>query len=197
LNSNAVTKISNTGVVTMLAGGNQSGDQDGTGTAASFYHPTAVEVDAAGNIYVSDSRNNKLRKITPAGVVTTVFPGNLFKFPFGLRFDNNGNLILCDSWNNKLLRITPAGIVTTIAASGIPDYFTQVGEPQAVTVDGNNNIYFTDGNNKIHWILPSGELRTAIPNETVNLMQGIAIDKNGVIFASDYYNDRIVKITIK
>ncbi|MEB0299872.1 hypothetical protein QN348_03230, partial [Mucilaginibacter sp. 5C4] len=71
-NNNVIRKITAAGVVTTFAGSGAIGNADGTGTAASFNHPAGVAVDAAGNVYVADTNNNLIRKITPAGVVTSL-----------------------------------------------------------------------------------------------------------------------------
>jgi streptogramin lyase len=122
-----IRKITPEGVVSALAGSGQAGSANGTGTAASFNSPFGVAVDGAGNVYVADSGNNLIRKISPAGAVTT-FAGSgakgannatglaaTFNTPSGLAVDAAGNVYVADENNNLIRKITAAGIVTTIA----------------------------------------------------------------------------------
>lgn len=121
----------NTGVVTTLAGSGTATFANGTGTAASFYGPFGLAVDSSGNVYVGDMYNNMIRKITPAGVVSTLAgqgPSNAgsadgtgtaasFNSPSGVAVDSSGNVYVAD-WNNSMIRqITPAGVVSTWAGS--------------------------------------------------------------------------------
>ena len=104
------------------------GSVNGTGSAARFRDPRGISVDAADNIYVSDRVDQTIRRITPAGDVTTVAglslaPGNTdgtgaaarFNRPLGLAIDAVGNVHVADSDNQSVRKITPAGIVTTVA----------------------------------------------------------------------------------
>src|SRR5262245_19589497 len=112
------------------AGVSSIGSADGTGSAARFFLPLGVTVDSAGNVYVADTNNATIRKITPAGVATTLagrptFNGNvngtgsdaLFSSPDGIVVDGSGNLYVTDSRNHAIRRITPAGVVSTFAGS--------------------------------------------------------------------------------
>lgn len=126
-----IRKITPAGEVSTLAGSDHSGSEDGAGTAASFYQPDGVAVDSSGNVYVADTFNQTIRKVTQAGVVTTIagkaeVDGSAdgvgteatFCAPEGIAVDASGNLFVADLGNNKIRKITPAKVVTTYAGSG-------------------------------------------------------------------------------
>ncbi len=170
--NHSIRKITSAGVVTTLAGNGTSGYVDATGAAARFNFPSGVAVDGAGNVYVADQLNHRIRRITPAGVVTT-FAGNgtagwldgtgtaaRFSSPAGLAIDGAGNIIVADQGNHRIRQITPAGVVTTLAGSGsagstdATGLAAQFNQPNAVAVDG-TTIYVADqGNNRIRAIAP-------------------------------------------
>jgi streptogramin lyase len=131
--NHAIRKIDPAGNVTTLAGSRvrQSGSVDGPGSTARFNSPSSVATDLAGNVYVADSGNCTIRKITPFGVVTTLagtagVAGSVdgtgstaqFNFPYGVATDSAGNVYVADSYNNTIRKIAPSGLVTTVA--GIP-----------------------------------------------------------------------------
>ena len=114
---------------TTLAGYPGFGSADGTD--AEFNDPNGVAVDAAGNVYVADTFNDVIRKVTPSGVVSTIagFAGSVgaadgtsdqaqFNFPSALTVDGHGNLYVADTYNCTIRMVTPAGAVTTIAGTG-------------------------------------------------------------------------------
>ena len=129
--ANTIRKITPSGQVTTLAGSpGQQGSADGTGAAASFDDLEGIAVDASGNLYVSDFFNDTIRKVTPAGVVTTLAgkalsPGSAdgtgadarFSGPEGLALSPSGNLLVADTWNNTIRMVTPSGAVTTVAGN--------------------------------------------------------------------------------
>lgn len=174
--NNAVREITPAGVVATVAGGDggeYGGYADGVGSAAGFWSNEGVAVDSAGNVYVADTGNSRIRMITPtelSGVtnwVVTTLAGAAsrgvadgtgdaaqFNVPFGVSVDGVGNVYVADSDNSIIRRITPLGVVTTIAgAAGQFGSVDGTGSsarfefPSGVAVDGAGNIYVADTNN--------------------------------------------------
>lgn len=166
-----IRKITPSGVVTTFSGMGSAhpGSNDGVGTAASFNHPNGIAIDAQGNLYIADEGNNKIRKITQAGVVTTFAgiggsaggeidgPGNIATFasPEGLAVDATGNVYVADYAGNKIRKIDPNGFVSTIAGTGVAGSTDGIGSvakfngPMGVAIDGNGILYIADGNNYV------------------------------------------------
>jgi sugar lactone lactonase YvrE len=164
MSNDTIRKITPAGKVSTLAGpAAQTGNADGPGNEARFDNPFAVAVDGAGNVYVADSANDTIRKITAAGEVVTVaglsgYPGDSdgsastarFSNPAGLAVDGAGNIFVADSGNNTIRKITPAGIVSTLpelAGAGSAGESVQLKSPGGVAVDNAGNIYIADSSN--------------------------------------------------
>ncbi len=159
MSNNTIRKINTNGVVHTFAGQTGlSGNSDGFGNDALFNHPFAVAVDGAGNVYVSDTANNAIRKITVGRVVTTLaglpgYAGNTdgngsdarFWNPQGLTVDSAGNIYVADTGNNVIRMITPMGLVTTFSAS--TDKSMALNAPGGLAIDSAGNIYVADTDN--------------------------------------------------
>lgn len=135
--NNLIRKITPAGVVTTYAGGGTQ--TNGPRLSVSFSTPTAVEIDATGNLYVSDSSNGVIRKINAAGDVSTFATG--FTFPRELRIDGTGNLYVADQNEGRIKRVSPAGIVTIIPVSGDPNGQNFFGSPIGIMLDGRGNLF--------------------------------------------------------
>lgn len=203
------------------------GATNGTGSAARFNYPSGITADSSGNIYVADSDENVIRKVTSAGVVTT-FAGTMgvigaingtgtaamFYLPTGLTCDSSGNVYVADTFNNLIRKITPAGVVTAFAGSGTVGSANGTGAaasfygPNGVAVDSSGNVYVSDSsNNMIRKITSSGVVTTLAGSTTSGSTDGtgtaakffnpsgIAVDSSGNVYVSDTGNNTIRKIT--
>jgi sugar lactone lactonase YvrE len=180
--NHTIRKVTAAGVVTTLAGApGQAGASDGTGSSARFRNPRGVAVDIAGDVYVADSDNACIRKVTPAGVVTT-YAGALeqgggldgplaiarFNQPTGLARDASGNLYVGDRWNHSLRKIGTNGLVSTLAGTlGQAAFADGTGadarfwEPAGVSVDATGNVLVADTLNRaIRKVTPAGVVTT-------------------------------------
>ncbi len=224
--NNVIRLISPSGTVSTFAGTGVAGAADGKDTAT-FNSPLGVAVDVAGNVYVADYENDLIRKISAAGVVTTIAGKSgvagaadgldtaaRFNLPESLAVDVSGNIYVADNGNNLIRKITPAGMVSTIAGSGTAGFADGTGtsasfnSPFGIAVDAAGNIYVADaGNNRIRKITPAGAVSTFAGSgakgannatgaaATFNTPSGLAVDAAGNVYVADENNNLIRKIT--
>jgi sugar lactone lactonase YvrE len=230
--NSTIRKIAPTGAASTLAGAvGDYGSANGTGSAAQFYGPQGIAVDSADNIFVADTGNHTIRKITPEGVVST-FAGSAddygsadgmgsnaqFFHPQGLAADSADNLYVADTWNHTIRKITSAGLVTTLAGMA-ENYGSANGTnsnarfywPAGIAVDSAGNLYVADYfNHTIRRILPigtnwvtstlagmaavSGKSDGTNSNARFFQPQGIAVNNSGHLYIVDSGNHTIRKV---
>ena len=228
--TNSIRKVTSDGVASTFAGPAGAyifGHQDGAGASATFSYPEGIAVDSAGTVYVADSGNSIIRKITPAGDVSTLAgtagstgavdamgAGARFNSPLALTVDAAGNVFVADTHNHTIRKITPSGSVTTIAGaagstgsidgSGIVARFNN---PCGIAVDQLGNLFVGDANNlTIRKIAPDGTVSTIAGRAGIigsadgigaaanfNYPSSIAVDRSGTLYVADEFNHAIRK----
>lgn len=200
-----IRKITVAGLVTTYAGvAGQAGYVNGAGGGARFREPSGLAADGAGNLYVSDTGNFVVRKISESGVVSTLAGRNgvagyidglgdaaRFKYPAGLAVDPAGNVVVADTSNQAIRRITPTGLVSTLAVGDV------LAAPLAVAVDSSGSVYMSNLN-RIFRITPDGwAVRVAGSTQFVGHQDGqgftasfyspagLAFDRTGALLVSD------------
>jgi sugar lactone lactonase YvrE len=210
--NNTIRKVTSAGAVTTIGGAaGAPGATDANGTNARFFGPAALVADPGGNVFVADYLNGSIRKITPAGDVTT-YAGQsphagytdgaaaqaAFRYPFGIAADAAGNLYVADTYNFVIRKITPAGIVSTLAGTpGVAGDVDATGSaakfalPQGIAIDASGNLYVADNlNNCVRKVTPAGVVTTyaggaGMSGPKFNEPTGVALDKNGNAYVTD------------
>jgi len=212
--------------VATLAGSATAGSVDGSGSAASFFHPGGVAVDAAGNVYVADTFNHRIRVVNPAGLVTTLAGAGVqgstddtgtaagFSYPRSVALDASGNVYVADAGNHAIRRVSPAGVVTTFAGSGSSGSADGAGTaasfncPSGIAADAAGNLYVADScNQRIRHISPAGVVTTLAGSGSVGAAdgtgtaaslafpRGVAVDSAGIVYVADTSNFKIRRVS--
>ncbi|PZF75271.1 hypothetical protein DK847_19335 [Aestuariivirga litoralis] len=199
------------------------------GSLARFRNPTGVVTDVSGNLFIADTGNHTIRKVSPAGVVSTFaglggVPGSSngtgtaarFNSPKGLTIDGAGNLYVADTGNHVIRKVTSVGVVTNVAGgTGLPGSFDGIGaaarfkSPAAVAATSTGVLYVADtGNYTLRkLVVSSGQVTTiagsaGIPGTAdgtgatarLGTILGLGVDSAGNIYAPDYYYSTIRKV---
>lgn len=231
-NNMRVRRITPRGIITTVAGTGIYGFQgdDGAATSAALAGPRGIALDESGNLYIADTLNHRIRKVSAEGVITTIAGGNAAGFsgegtaaqlarlnlPTAVAVDRRGNVYVADSGNHRIRRISAAGVITTVAGGGIngfrgdggPASVALLNAPQSLALDVEENLYVADtGNHRIRKIDPRGVIATVAgsdaaagdggPAVDASLFEpsGIAVDATGNVFIADSANHRVRRVT--
>jgi len=210
--SNRILKVTSAGVASPFAGSGSNGSADGLGTAATFSTVRGLTVDSANNVYVADTYNNKIRKITPAGQVTTY--ATMSSNPYAVAMAPNGTLYVAEYDTHRISKVTTTGVVSVFAGSGTSGSTdgtgtaAQFNNPNGITVDAAGTIYVADySNHLIRKITSAGQVTTiaglaltsGLVNGTgsaarFNIPSGIEVDSSGVLYVSERGNHTVRRI---
>jgi sugar lactone lactonase YvrE len=233
--NNCIRKINSGGIISTIAGNGTAGfSGDGAAaTAAELNTPYKVAVDASGNVYIADLTNNRIRMVSPGGLIST-FAGNgtggfsgdgaaatsaKLHFPEGVAVDAAGNVYIADRANNRIREVNTGGIISTFAGTGFAGFsgdgaaatLAKLSNPGSVTLDASGNVYIADRtNNRIRMITSGGIISTVAGNGTagfsgdgaaatsseLNGPWGVTVDGSGNIYVADQSNLRIRKVNI-
>jgi len=226
--TNASGRIINTVAGNGTAG--FSGDGEAATAAALGNNPWSVAADTAGNLYVVDTGNHRIRKVDMNGVITTVAGNGIAGFggdggpataanldgPFGAAVDGAGNLYIADTNNNRIRKVDTKGVISTIAGSdtfgfdgdGGPATSAVLYAPESVALDAVGNLYIADwGNNRVRLVSAEGVIRTVAgdggswyngdggPATEAHLsVRCVAVDSKGTLYIADEQNSRVRKV---
>ena len=231
-----VRKVDANGIITTVAGNGKAGYSGDGGPAdqASLNLPSGLAVDSKGNLYIADRSNDRIRKVSKDGVISTYAgdgtegwsgdagPATKARInkPFGITFDNKDNLYIADRGNNRVRKVSNKGIITTIVGDGGfffmgdngPAYRASIAHPTDVAADDNGNLYIADrDNNRIRIMDAQGMIRTIagtgqrdyngdseLARETnLHLPFGVEMQKDGKLLIIDRSNYRIRRVDPK
>jgi uncharacterized protein (TIGR03437 family) len=178
------------------------GGDGGAATSAQLNIPAGLAVDGAGNLYIADFSNNRIRKVTSGGTITTLAGNGLAGYtgdggaaanaqlttPVALATDAGGNVYIADKGNNAVRVVNSSGIISTVAGNGLAGYSgdggpavsAMVGNPTGVAVDASGNLYISDGSVRVRKVYSSGFINTIAGNGT----RGYSGDGGVGVFAS-------------
>ena len=224
-----IRKVDLNGIITTVAGSaaGYSGD-GGLATGADLRYPSGVAVDAAGNIYIADRGNNRIRRVDTNGIITTIAGNGSATYagdgglatnaslntPYGVAVDASGNLYIADYGNQRIREVTPAGIIATVAGTNIAGYSGDGGaatsadlhNPAGVDVDATGNLYIADySNNRIRKVDIYGVITTvagggsggdgdAATNASLSGPAGVALDAAGNLYVADTGHHKIREV---
>ena len=215
---NMVYRVNAKGIISPFAGtvgeAGSSGD-GGPATSALLDHPLSVAVDGTGNVYIADTDNNRVRKVSRGGIITTIAgtgaagssgdgrPARQATLlnPSGVAVDAKGNIYIADTGNSRVRKVSRGGTITTIAGTGKAGSSgsggratkAQLYQPIGVSVDAKGNVYIAD--NYVAWKVSVKGIITRLASSTqLDHPQGVSADRKGNVYISDTGNNRVLRV---
>lgn len=222
--NNVIRMVSTAGTISTIAGSVCTSDQTtscgagysgdgGNATAALLNNPLGLAIDSAGSVYIADSGNNVIRKIS-GGTISTLPVTVKLNHPDDVVIDSSGNLYIADTNNSRIIRVTSAGAVSNFAGTGVsgfggdngPAIRAQLSFPAALALDGSGSLYIADTlNSRIRRVAKDGTITTiagngqlsysgdggAATNAALYFPRAIAADASGNVYIADTDNNRV------
>jgi flagellar hook assembly protein FlgD len=229
-----IRKISPAGTITTIAGTGTAGysGDDGPATASRLNYPSGIAVAADGSVLIADRANHRIRKISPAGTITTIagtgtagFSGDggpataaQLNVPVGVAVTGDGSVLIADKANNRVRKMSPAGTISTLAGTGVagisgdggPATAAQLNDPVAVAVTSDGAVLISDYNNqRIRSVSPAGTITTfaggdaggfagdggAATDAQLNYPVGVAVGPDNTVLIADRSNHRVRSVS--
>jgi len=214
---NRIRLVSTSGVITTVAGTGEAGfgGDDGPAASARLFGPRGVAVDLAGNLYIADTGNHRIRRVNQAGIIQTVAGGAAggapregglatlatLQHPHGVAVDAAGNLYIADTGHHRVRKVNTSGLISTVAGAGTPGLSgddenaaaAELNVPMGVAVDAGGNVFIADtGNHRIRKVMPPGLIFTVatsgtpeVPGSSLAFPRGLAVDRAGNLYIAD------------
>ena len=205
-----IRMVDASGIIRTIAGSGESGfdGDDGPAISALLSEPSGVATDGAGNLYIADSRNHRIRKVDASGIIHTIagtgvggatregglaVESDLFR-PLDVAVDGAGNIYIADF--TRIFKVDISGIIRTFGGTGRAETGANVFAPRGVAVDAVGNIYFTNPSLPgIRKVDVSGAISTVVELvEEDNLPRGLAVDTSGIVYFTDIINFQVYKV---
>ena len=229
--NNRIRRVDASGTITTVAGTGERGYSGDGGPAvrAKLFGPASIAVDGAGNLFIADSDNNRIRRVDAAGIITTVAGTGEYaysgdggpaiqagiRFPQGVAVDGAGNLYIADTWNHRIRRVDASGTITTVAGTeergysgdGGPAIQAQLDAPNQIAVDSAGNFFISVGH-RVRRVDASGTITTVAGTgdegysgdggpavqARLRFPHGLAVDGDGNLFIGEWWDGHIRRV---
>ena len=216
VSNGAINYVAGSGSVGFAGdGGSATANTTNTGPGVALYGPRAIAFDSAGNYYLADSGNARIRKVDTKGIINTVAGNGTPGFagdgsaatsadlnqPSGVAIDNQGNIYIADTLNARIRKVSSSGTITTVAGNGMMSYSgdggsataAQLNGPLGVAADNSGNLYIADSQNGVVRIVKKGAI-ASVGGGTLMVPRGMATDAAGNAYVADAQDNRVRKI---